>query len=433
MGTGTTMLRKARLREVPPTVSHHESLNLALDWRETPLREVGSVGSRVTANRLYAGDNLNVLSALCSDPSIRGRVRLVYIDPPYATGFAFESATVGIAYHDDQIGAEYLSALRQRLVLLRELLAEDGSMYLHLDSNMVFQAKLLMDEVFGARHFINLITRIKCNPKNQVRRGYGDVCDYVLFYSKSKNYVWNQPTLPWNETTGAKEYNCIEESTGRRYKKVPCHLPGVRNGETGLPWRGKLPPPGKHWVHSPTRLDEMDARGEIYWSATGNPRRKLYLDQSAGKRQPNLWTEFRDTQNQNAEVTGYPTEKNVEMLRMIVKASSNPGDLVLDAYAGSGTTLAAAAENDRNWIGIDESPAAIATSIERLVLGTPMMGTHARNDYVSRDANPTRHIASHAFRVFVDEDNQALVKTVTKTLQKKTLMPAFKPIDGKAL
>jgi adenine-specific DNA-methyltransferase len=293
---------------------------------------------------------------------------------------------------------------------------------------MIFQAKLLMDEIFGEKRFINLVTRVKCNPKNQVRRGYGDICDYLLFYSKGRDYLWNQPTIPWDEAAGAKEYNCIEVSTGRRYKKVPCHLPGIRNGETGLPWRGKLPPPGKHWVHSPAKLDEMDARGEIYWSPSGNPRRKLYLDQSAGKRQSNLWTEFRDTQNQNAEVTGYPTEKNLEMLRLIVKASSNSGDLVLDAYAGSGTTLAAAAENDRSWIGIDESPAAINTAIERLVLGTPMMGTHARNDYVVRESNMTRQIAAHAFRIFVDANNHTLSKAVANTVRKNILVPSFEPV-----
>lgn len=432
MGTGTTIVRKTRLREIGLTASSDEAPVSVLDSTATSLREVGCVGSRVTANRLYAGDNLSVLRSLCAEKSVKGHVRLVYIDPPYATGFAFESATVGSAYHDDRVGTDYLNALRQRLILLKELLADDGSMYLHLDSTMIFQAKLLMDEVFGEKQFINLVTRVKCNPKNQVRRGYGDVCDYVLFYSKGRNYVWNQPTLPWNEVAGAKEYNCIEESSGRRYKKVPCHLPGIRNGDTGLPWRGKLPPPGKHWVHSPAKLDEMDSRGEIYWSPSGNPRRKLYLDQSAGKRQSNLWTEFRDTQNQNAEVTGYPTEKNLEMLRMIVKASSNPGDLVLDAYAGSGTTLAAAAENGRNWIGIDESPAAITTAIERLVLGTPMMGTHARNNYVSRDTNPTRQVASHAFRVFVDDHNPVLSKTTAKILRKKALMPTFKPIDSQS-
>jgi adenine-specific DNA-methyltransferase len=428
MGTGTPIARKRRVRDASQSVSRSEEYAPVLDDTITSIREIGSIGSRFTLNRLYAANNLGVLKSLCNDKSVMGQVRLVYIDPPYATGFAFESATVGSAYHDEQVGTEYLNALRERIIVLRELLAEDGSIYLHLDSTMIFQAKLLMDQIFGEKRFINLITRVKCNPKNQVRRGYGDVCDYLLFYSKGRDYVWNQPTIPWDETAGAKEYNCVEASTGRRYKKVPCHLPGIRNGETGLPWRGKLPPPGKHWVHSPSKLDEMDARGEIYWSPSGNPRRKIYLDQSAGKRQSSLWTEFRDTQNQNAEVTGYPTEKNLEMLRMIVNACSNLGDLVLDAYAGSGTTLAAAAESNRNWIGIDESPAAIKTAIERLILGTPMMGTHARNDYVVREDNLTRQTAAHAFRIFVDDDNQTLSKAVANTLCKKLLVPAFEPI-----
>ena len=257
MGTGTPIARKRRVRDASQSVSRNVTYVPILDDAITATREIGSIGSRFTSNRLYAANNLGVLKSLCDDKSVIGQVRLVYIDPPYATGFAFESATVGTAYHDEQIGTDYLNALRERIIVLRELLAEDGSIYLHLDSTMIFQAKLLMDEIFGEKRFINLITRVKCNPKNQVRRGYGDVCDYLLFYSKGRDYVWNQPTIPWDETAGAKEYNCVEASTGRRYKKVPCHLPGIRNGETGLPWRGKLPPPGKHWVHSPSKLGRL--------------------------------------------------------------------------------------------------------------------------------------------------------------------------------
>jgi adenine-specific DNA-methyltransferase len=431
MGTGSTIVGKPRGSATASlTYQHRLEPAAVLAGPTATLKELGGVGSRVTANRLYAGDNINILRALCSDKAVKGKVRLVYIDPPYATGFAFESATVGRAYSDDRVGADYLEALRQRVIVLRELLADDGTMYLHLDATMIFHAKIVMDEIFGSKQFLNLITRVKCNPKNQARRHYGDVCDYLLFYSKGRNYVWNQQTLPWDEQAGAKEYNCVDESTGRRYKKVPCHLPGVRNGATGTPWRGKLPPPGKHWIHSPAKLEEMDAKGEIYWSPTGNPRRKLYLDEAAGKRPANLWTAFRDTQNQNARITGYPTEKNLEMMELIVKSSSNPGDLVLDAYAGSGSTLAAAAENGRHWIGIDESPVAIKTTIERLVLGTPTMGSHARNDYVKRDAEDTRQLAAHSFRVLVDTQNKALNDTVKIIVKKKPLVAAFKPVDG---
>lgn len=427
MGTGTSIAGKAKSSRVYSFEGPRINAKDILSGDTADLRDLGSLGSQVTANKLCAGDNLKVLRALYQEPSVKGKVKLVYIDPPYATGLAFESATVGKAYLDDRTGADYLEALRERIILIRELLAEDGSMYLHLDANMIFHAKLLMDEIFGEKQFINLITRVKCNPKNQTRRHYGDVCDYLLFYSKGREYVWNQPTLPWDEEAGAKEYNCVEEGTGRRFKKVPCHLPGVRNGETGNRWRGKLPPPGKHWVHSPTKLDEMDARGEIYWSPSGNPRRKLYLDESAGRRQSNLWTEFRDTQNQNAEVTGYPTEKNLEMLRMIVRSSSNPGDLILDAYAGSGTTLAAAAENGRKWIGIDESSVAITTAIDRLTFGTPLMGSHARNDYVKRGSSD---VAAHAFRVFADAKDAALSRAVKNKLKAKPLVAAFKPVSG---
>lgn len=431
MGTGSTIAGKARASaSFSLTYQHRLESDAVLAGPKAGLQELGCLGSRVTANRLIAGDNLNILRTLCSDKSVKGKVRLVYIDPPYATGFAFESPIVGRAYEDGRVGSDYLEALRQRIIVLRELLADDGTMYLHLDSTMIFHAKLVMDEVFGAKQFLNLITRVKCNPKNQARRNYGDVCDYLLFYSKGKNYVWNQQTLPWDEAAGAKEYNCIEEGTGRRFKKVPCHLPGVRNGATGSPWREKLPPPGKHWVHAPTKLDEMDARGEIYWSPTGNPRRKLYLDEAAGKRPSNLWTGFRDTQNQNAKVTGYPTEKNLEMMEMILRSSSNAGDLVLDAYAGSGSTLAAASDTGRHWIGIDESPAAVKTMMERLVLGTPVMGSHARNDYVKRDADATRQVAAHSFRVFVDIENKVLSKTVASLLKKKPLVSAFKPVDS---
>ena len=108
-----------------------------------------------------------------------------------------------------------------------------------------------------------------------------------------------------------------------------------------------MPPPGKHWQYPPAKLDELDARGEIYWSPTGNPRRKVYLDKSDGVPLQDIWLDVRDAHNQNSHITGYPTEKPAELLRRIVQSSSNPGDLVLDCFAGSGTTLAVASELGR--------------------------------------------------------------------------------------
>lgn len=333
-------------------------------------------------NRLIYGENLRVIRNLLNDVNIAGKVRLIYIDPPYATGSGFESRKQSHAYHDLIYGADYLEFLRHRLILLRELLADDGSIYVHLDENMAFPVKIMMDEIFGARNFRNWITRKKCNPKNYTRKQYGNISDYILFYTKSESYVWNQAFEAWTDTTAKKEYQYVEAETGRRYKKVPIHAPGRRNGATGQPWRGMLPPPGKHWQYTPETLNEMDARGEIYWSPTGNPRRKVYLDKSKGILVQDIWLDFKDAHNQNIKITGYPTEKNPEMLKRIILASSNKGDLVLDAFSGSGTTIAVAEELERRWIAIDNSPLAIETTIHRLARGTEAMGDFVNSNQI---------------------------------------------------
>ena len=326
------------------------------------------------SNSLYYGDNLPILASLLYDSSIKGKVRHIYIDPPFATKSVFQSRSQDDAYQDLLAGAHYIEFLRKRLVLLRELLADDGSIYIHLDMNMAFHIKVVMDEIFGQKNFRNWITRKKCNPKNYTRKTYGNISDYILFYTKSDDYVWNRPHKEWTPELVAKEYQYVEEKTGRRYKKVPIHAPGVRNGATGQPWRGMNPPPGKHWQYTPEKLDEMDARGEIYWSPNGNPRRKVYLDESPGIPIQDIWMNFRDAHNQNIKITGYPTEKNPDMLSLIIQASSNPDDIVLDCFCGSGTTLDTASRLKRRWIGIDNSSTALDTILRRFAKGLEPMG-----------------------------------------------------------
>ncbi len=333
-------------------------------------------------NKLCYGDNLDILASLVHD--FRGQVRLIYIDPPFATNKVFKSRSRQDAYRDLREGADYLEFLRERLIFLRELLAEDGSIYIHLDSNMAFHVKILMDELFGRENFRNFITRRKCNPKNYTRNQYGNISDYVLFYTKSANYVWNRPHQAWTPERAADEYQYVEKETGRHYKKVPIHAPGERKGASGQPWRGIMPPPGKHWQYTPETLEQMDARGEIYWSSTGNPRRKIYLDVSKGIPIQDIWMDVKDAHNQNIKITGYPTEKPLELLRRIIEASSNVGDLVLDCFSGSGTTLGAASELNRDWIGIDSSTEAIDTTMRRFTKGLEAMG-----DFVNR---PDRHL-----------------------------------------
>lgn len=317
----------------------------------------------------------------------------------------FESRQQKVAYHDLVSGAAFVESLRERLILLRELLSDRGSIYVHLDENMAFPIKIVMDEVFGAKNFRNFITRKKCNTKNYTRLTYGNISDYILFYSKGENYAWNRPVIAWSEDTAKKEDTYVEASTGRRFKKVPVHAPGIRNGETGKPWRGTLPPPGKHWQYPPTVLEEMDRRGEIFWSSNGNPRRKIYLDDSDGIPVQDIWLDFKDAHNQNIEITGYPTEKNIEMLEQIISASSNPGDLVLDCFAGSGTTLVAAGNLGRHWIGIDNSSEAIAAIVNRLRFGSRPMG-----DFVNKKRTPSvdNHLELFSIKPDVGKKRQSM-------------------------
>jgi adenine-specific DNA-methyltransferase len=322
---------------------------------------------------LFCGDNLPILRTLLFDRGMRGKVDLVYIDPPFATGSRFESRKQSHAYSDNLRGAEFLEFLRARLILLHELLSDFGSLYLHLDSRMICEAKIILDEVFGADNFRALITRKKSNPKNYTSKSYGNIADYILFYSKTSSYIWNrQTTAPTEEHL--KEYRYIDEK-GRRHMRVPLHAPGIRNGETGSEWKGMMPPPGKHWQYKPSTLDQLDADGHIHWSSSGNPRKKVYLDEHEGVSVQDIWMDFKDAHNQNIRITGYPTEKNSELLERIVRASSNEGGLVMDCFAGSGTTLDVAGKLGRRWIGVDESCEAIATICQRITKGTAKMGS----------------------------------------------------------
>lgn len=351
---------------------HHR--HTASFTRETPV--VSLEEARTTFRHqelLIQGENLRVLRLLQGNPEIRGKVRLVYIDPPFGTRQSFtvtnhRVATISranggvIAYQDELSGDPYLSFLRTRLQAIRELMAEDGSIYLHIDCKIGHRVRCLMDEVFGSENFINDITRIKCNPKNFDRKGYGNVKDMVLFYRKSEKFVWNGLSQSVEISADDVRFRSVD-SEGRRYTTTPLHAPGETvNGPTGKSWRGMRPPQGRHWRYPPEVLDELDRRGLMVWSSTGNPRKKIYADDvmKAGVKIQDVWT-FKDPQ-----VPRYPTEKNLQMLKLIVANSSRPGDMVLDAFCGSGTALAAARELGRRWIGIDASEVAVSVCRGRL-------------------------------------------------------------------
>jgi len=324
-------------------------------------------------NILIHGDNYDALIYLAEKRRMIGKVRLVYIDPPFGTkqDFTFSGerfSTISrmnggkVAYSDTLTGEEYLEFLSGRLKLIRDLMTDDGTIYLHIDNKMGHYVKVLMDKIFGTDNFINDITRIKCNPKNFSRKGYGNIKDVVLFYSKTRKYIWNDPRQEIEIGDDDTRFRSVD-TNGRRYTTTPLHAPGeTMNGATGKEWRGMFPPPGRHWRYNPKVLDQLDKAGLVEWSSTGNPRKKIYADDvmRAGTKMQDVWI-YKDPQNPK-----YPTEKNIEMLKMIVTASSNVGDIVLDAFSGSGNTLVAAQELNRNFIGIDSSKKAISICRERL-------------------------------------------------------------------
>ena len=326
--------------------------------------------SSINPNLLIKANNLVALKQLIVEHNLKGKIDLIYIDPPFATNNTFtitngrantisNSSNGTIAYADTLKGFEFIEFIRERLVLLNMLLSDKGSIYLHIDYKIGHYVKIVMDEIFGIENFRNDITRIKCNPKNFARKGYGNMKDLILFYSKTDNLIWNEPKTPYTEEDKVKLFPKIEK--GRRYTTIPLHAPGeTQNGKTSLPFKGIFPPQGRHWRSEVSILEQLDSDGLIEWSNNGNPRKKLYFDEQEGKRMQDIW-EFKDPQ-----YPVYPTEKNSDLLDLIVKTSSNENSIVLDCFAGSGTTLKAAQINGRQWIGIDESDEAVKAIIKKL-------------------------------------------------------------------
>ena len=307
---------------------------------------------------LIKGDNFIALSALL--PNYTGKIDLIYIDPPFNTNqtFTVEDGRVStisrkksstVAYSDQMKPYEYIEFIRERLILLRELLSDRGSIYLHIDTKMGHYVKIIMDEIFGIDNFKNDITRIKSNPKNFTRRAYGNQKDVIYFYAKNKDKnIFNNVTIQLNENEKAKMFKKVDE-IGRRYNTVPAHAPGETNGKTGGKWRGVLPPSGRHWRTDPSELDKLDNLGLIEWSKNGVPRIKKFADEHKGKKIQDIWNYI------DPVYPLYPTEKNLKMLEMIVEQSSNKNSIILDCFAGSGSTLLAAENLGRKWIGIDQS------------------------------------------------------------------------------
>lgn len=318
--------------------------------------------------KLIKGDNLKSLKYLYENDY---EVDLVYADPPFATGRTFNTgddsdevkqfSNKGEEAYDDQlVGIDFLQSIVNRLVLVNEILSDQGSIYLHIDKEMGSYMKVAMDGVFGRKNYLNNITRIKCNPKNFSRDAYGNQTDTILFYSKDGDHIWNGSHQEYSQEQLDRLFP-KEDDDGRKFTTTPLHAPGeTEDGATGQPWNGREPPEGRHWRYKPSKLTELEENNMIYWSSNDNPRKKRYADEADGPRRQDIW-EFKDPQSME-----YPTQKNLEMLETIVQASSNEDSLVLDPYCGGGTTLVAADEHGRQFIGMDMSDEAIDVTIRRV-------------------------------------------------------------------
>ena len=340
-------------------------------------------------NKLIWGDNKLILSSLKNGPlreeiEAQGGLKLIYIDPPFDVGADFSmDIEIGddtftkkpnileeIAYRDTWgKGADsFIAMIYERLVLMRDLLAEDGSIYLHMGPNVSHYIRIIMSEVFG--NVLNGEITWKRTSSHGDSKWWGIINDDILFYTKSLRYVWNNPKRAFADEYIASHYSMVEERTERRFSASSLTAAGTRQGETGRVWRGFDPNSIKrHWGKLPSELDELDVEGRIYWPKKegGWPREKLYLDERDGVSVPNIWEDIPPVNSQAKEDTRYATQKPEALLERIIEASSNEGDLVADFFCGSGTTAAVAEKLGRKWICTDLGKFAIHTTRKRII------------------------------------------------------------------
>lgn len=319
---------------------------------------------------LIKEDNFKAMSALLT--RFENSIDLVYIDPPFNTNSYYyhdvektshisNTSKSVIAYKDKFKFDEYLEFIRERLILIHKLLSEKGTLYFHIDIHIGHYIKIILDEIFGINNIINEITRVKSNPKNFSRKAFGNEKDVIYVYVKeSGKNIFNDIKEKYTEDEILKRFPKIDEF-GRRYTTIPCHAPGeTKNGCTGTKWKNIDPPSGRHWRCSPQELDLLDQQGLIEWSKTNVPRIKKYADEHRGKKIQDIWKNYKDPQ-----YPLYPTEKNIEMLEMIVKQSSNRNSIIMDCFCGSGSFLVAGLRHGRKIIGIDNSETAINIASNR--------------------------------------------------------------------
>lgn len=320
-------------------------------------------GDADAANMLIQGDNLDALKALL--PYYKGAVKCIYIDPPYNTRSAFEH------YDDNLEHSQWLAMIYPRLVLLRELLAEDGSIWVSIDDNEGHYLKVIMDEVFGRANFVaSPVWQKRYSREN--RGAIGDVHEYIAVYAKSPDrFKSDRNRLPLDEQQ-AKIYrnpdNPKETDPAKRWRGLPMTAQGFRPNQmyeiVAPNGRAHRPPEGRCWSMVESEFRKLEAADRIYWGRDGNAQPSVirYLSEVEGLVPWTWWPheEVGHTDESKKEANAlfgadvsFGTPKPERLMQRILHIASNPGDLVLDSFLGSGTTAAVAHKMGRRWIGIE--------------------------------------------------------------------------------
>lgn len=335
-------------------------------------------------NRMIWGDKKYVLPSLL--PEFAGKVDLIYIDPPFATGddFSFDMQVEGESFvkqpsiieqkaYRDTWGRgldSYLQWFYDTVIILRDLLSEDGTIYVHLDDNVVHYVKSILDELFGLTSYRGQISWKRTYAHSNAKQGlkeYGNITDIILQYTKGGTYIFNTQYSAYTQEYIDKYYR-YKDADGRRYWLD--NLTGPGGASKGNPYY-EVMGVWRHWRYSRERMQHLIDQGRIIQSKPGNvPQYKRYLDEMPGVPLQNIWVDIDPINMMAAERLGYPTQKPETLVERIIKVSSNEGDLVLDCFCGSGTTAAVAEKLGRRWITCDLGRFAIHTARKRL-LGIP--------------------------------------------------------------
>ena len=336
-------------------------------------------------NKLIWGDNKLILSSLKAGALRRqiedaGGLKLIYIDPPFDVGadFSMDIEIGGETFHKEanlleQIAYRdtwgrgtdsFISMIYERLVLMRDLLANDGQVWVHCDWRVNAHIRHVLDEVFGRQRFCNEIVWQRTGAHNDANR-FGVIHDTLFFYARSESWLFSPIYTDYSEEYIRERFRSVEEGTGRRYWLNTMTAAGSGDARE-FDGRVLAPPSGTHWRYSQQNINKLIAEGRIVFSKSGMPYVKQYLDESAGRPAQSIWSDLVPSKS-GKERVGYPTQKPEALLERILSACSREGDVVADFFCGSGTTAAVAEKLGRKWIATDLGKFAIHTTRKRLI------------------------------------------------------------------